>query len=80
MFCLSVEGVHPMPTREYLKLDRKTRDAIITAAFEGACADLGATTAHLRWLVANEVFKLVDNERDPETLRAAVVASLKCSH
>lgn len=66
-----------MPDREHLALDPETLDIVIYA-FAGACNELGVKSAHLRWLVANKVFELVDKQRDAEALTAAVVAALKC--
>lgn len=70
-----------MPTREYpTALDQDTLDVLIKA-FVGACADLGVNekTLHSRWIIARKVVELVD-KRDPEGIRAAVVADLKRSH
>ena len=65
-----------MPNREGLALDPEKID-IIVYAFAGACADLDVRTAHLRWLVANKVFELADEQGDGEALRAAVVAAFR---
>jgi len=54
---------------------------VLTRAFEGACADLGVTmrTPHARRAVAEKVLDLSDGRRDPEVIRAAVVASLRAA-
>lgn len=45
-------------------------------AFSGACADLGVTYTrpHARTLVAKRMLRLADGQRDPEAIRASVVA------
>ena len=55
---------------------------ILNKAFQGACLDLGVTdkTPHSRAAVAKQVIELADDQRDPEAIRAAVVAFLKARH
>jgi hypothetical protein len=52
--------------------------AALNAAFEGACADIGvsANARHSRAIIAKKVMELAKGQRDPDALRAAVVASL----
>ena len=48
-------------------------------AFLGVCADLGLTdkTDGATEVVAERVIELMDQQRDPQALRAAVLASFK---
>ena len=52
---------------------------IMNAAFLGACIDLGLSdkTDGACEIVARRVIELTDGQRDPEAIRAAVVASLR---
>ena len=61
--------------------DPETLD-ILNEAFRGACADLGVTdkTPHSRERVAQQVILLADGRREPQHIRAAVVAFLKAQH
>jgi hypothetical protein len=73
-----------MPIRRFLagkSFDPETL-AILNAAFAGACADLGVTkkTPHAREAVAKKIIELADGRREPEAIRAAVVAFLKAQH
>ena len=75
-----------MPIRELFpdSFDPETLD-ILSAAFHGACADLGVTdqTPHARTAVAKQVLELAHgrrDQRDPELIRAAVVAFLRLRH
>ncbi len=70
-----------MPIRPYLagkSFDPETL-AILNAAFQGACADLGVTdqTPHSRENVAKTVLRFSDGQRDPQLIRKAVVTFLK---
>jgi hypothetical protein len=73
-----------MPIRQYLgeKWFDPDRLDILNRAFLGACADLGVTdkTPHSREAVAKMVIELADGQREPETIRTAVVAFLKSRH
>jgi hypothetical protein len=55
--------------------------AILNAAFEGACLDLGVAgrARHSREAIAKKVLELADGQRDQEQLRVAVVAALKAT-
>jgi hypothetical protein len=52
--------------------------AILNAAFEAVCADLGVSDKahHSRQAIAKKVLELAKGESDPEAIRAAVVAAL----
>ena len=69
-----------MPIRTFLtgKSFDPEELAILNAAFEGACDDLGvsANAFHSRTAVAKKVLELADGQRDPAAIRAAAVASL----
>jgi hypothetical protein len=73
-----------MPIRAFLagKSFEPEAIAILNAAFEGACADLGVTdkTPHSRENVAKAIIRFADGQRDPQLIRAAVVAFLKAPH
>jgi hypothetical protein len=69
-----------MPIRTYISgraFDPEAL-AVLNAAFEGICADLGVkeNAHHSREIVAKKVLELSDGQRDPKLLRAAVLASL----
>ena len=73
-----------MPLDEFLA-DRKFDPeylAVLSKAFDHACADLGVTSKvpHARALVAKRIIQLADGQRDPEAIRATVVAFLKSHH
>jgi len=53
--------------------------AIMNAAFVGVCGDLGLshTPDGATEMVAKRIIELTDGERDPQAIRAAVVASFK---
>jgi hypothetical protein len=52
---------------------------IMNAAFVGVCADLGLsdTSDSACQMVAKRVIELMDGQRDPEAIRATVLASFK---
>lgn len=70
-----------MPIHEYLPAGSFDPDMldVLSAAFTGACADLGVTdkTPHSREQVAKTVIRVADGQRDPQMIRATVVAFLK---
>jgi hypothetical protein len=74
-----VEGV--IPIRSFVaarSFDPETID-IMNTAFLAVCADLGLSdkTDGACEMVAKRVIDLMDRERDPEAIRAAVLASFK---
>lgn len=56
--------------------------AYMSAAFDGVCADLGVSENARSSLeiIADRVMTLADDHRDPDALRAAVIASLATKH
>ena len=56
--------------------------AKLSDVFEGVCADLGVhrnARCSLE-IIADRIVTLADNHRDPNALRAAVIASLTRTH
>ena len=73
-----------MPIRSFIaskSFDPETL-ANLSAAFEGVCADLGVSENARCSLeiIADRVVALADGHRDPDALRAAVIASLVTKH
>ena len=70
-----------MPIRSFViakSFDPETIE-IMNTAFLGVCADLGLSdkTDGACEIVAKRVIELMDGQRDPEAIRAAVLASIK---
>lgn len=70
-----------MPIRAFIgrqSFDPETIE-IMNSAFVGVCQDLGLsdTTDGATELVARRVIELTDGERDPQAIRAAVLASFR---
>jgi len=69
-----------MPIRSFLAgkhFDPETIE-IMNAAFLGVCEDLGLNDKAdaMTEVVAKRVIELMDSQRDPQMIRAAVLASL----
>jgi len=56
--------------------------AVLNAAFKGVCADLGVSdrARYSRETVARKVIELADSQRDPQSLRMAVLLALSARH
>jgi hypothetical protein len=72
-----------MPIRSFLQ--HKTFDPeaieILNVAYLAVCADLGLSdhTGGATEMVAKKVIELANDVRDPQDLRAAVMAAFKCA-
>jgi hypothetical protein len=62
-------------------LDPEALD-VLDKAFRDVCATLGVSdkARHSREIIAKMVLELSDGQRDPEAIRAVVVASLAAQH
>jgi hypothetical protein len=74
-------GESAMPIRDFIggrSFDPETID-IISRAFLGVCEDLGLNdrTDAACEVVAQRVMDMMDGQRDPQAIRAAVLASFK---
>jgi len=73
-----------MPIRQFIAGKSFDPEMLVNleVVFECVCADLAVArnASHSRETVAKKVIELAESQRDPEALRAAVIASLSTKH